>query len=71
MKRLALMLVLLLSSASAQAREFTFNEKIVGIVQKPEIEILISRQNLTPKYVLVLKESFLPKIVESIKNKPF
>ncbi len=49
----------------------TFNEKISGVVQKPTIDIVLSRQNLAPKYTLVLKESFLPKILESINQKPF
>lgn len=46
-------------------------EDIRAEAQKPEITILIARQNLSPKYVLDLKESFLPKIVESVSLKPF
>jgi hypothetical protein len=31
----------------------------------------MNRENLNTDYRLVLKESFLPKIVESIEKKPF
>lgn len=54
------------------APAITFEEeKVVGKIQKPEIQILITKQNLTPKYELELKESFLPKIVRSVDLKPF
>ncbi len=70
--RTALVLVLAAAAAgTASAREFSFSDKIVGETQKPTIDILISRQNLTPKYVLTLKESFLPKIVDAVNSKPF
>lgn len=53
-------------------QSFTFKETaVVGKIQKPEIQILITKQNLTPKYDLELRESFLPKIVESVDQKPF
>ncbi len=56
----------------AGAEELRFKEQtIVGKIQKPEIEIYITKQNLTPKYVLDLRESFLPAIVQSVKKKPF
>ena len=45
--------------------------KIVGKIQKPEIEILITKQKLTPPYELTLNESFLPKVIESVESKPF
>ena len=67
----ALLLLALVAATTAQAREFSFNDKIVGETQKPTIDILISRQNLTPKYVLDLKQSFLPKIVDAVNSKPF
>ena len=75
MKRLVLLgLALGLWSAPAHAeRAITFEkaESIVGKIQKPEIQILITKQNLTPKYDLELRESFLPKIVQSVEGKPF
>ena len=56
----------------AGAEELRFKEQtIVGKIQKPEIEIYITKQNLTPKYALELRESFLPKIVQSVEKKPF
>lgn len=70
-RTLALLALALLATGAASAREFSFNDKIVGETQKPTIDILISRQNLTPKYVLELKESFLPKIVDVVNSKPF
>ncbi len=57
--------------APVEAKGFEFTEKLTAQVQKPEIQILITRQNLVPKYVLELKETFLPKIVDSINQKPF
>ncbi len=75
MSRIRTLAVLLLALAPAVARAeraITFEEsKVVGKIQKPEIQILITKQNLTPKYELELKESFLPKIVQSVDSKPF
>jgi hypothetical protein len=67
------MLALVLSPGVARAeRAITFDDQtLVGKIQKPEIQILITKQNLTPKYELELKESFLPKIVQSVDSKPF
>lgn len=75
MKRARTLVILLLALAPAAARAeraITFEEQIlIGEIQKPEIQILITKQNLTPKYELELKESFLPKIVQSVESKPF
>ena len=40
-------------------------------IKKPEIPIFMNRENLNTDYKLELKESFLPKIVESVEKKPF
>ena len=40
-------------------------------IKKPEIPIFMNRENLNTDYRLELKESFLPKIVESVEKKPF
>jgi hypothetical protein len=49
-----------------------FEETIIeGKVQKPEITIFITRQNLSTDYQLELRESFIPRIVESVEKKPF
>lgn len=59
-------------AADPPARTVRLEEiKIVGKIQKPEIEILITKQKLTPPYELTLDESFIPKVIESVENKPF
>jgi len=58
--------------ASAQGRRIVLDDfEVKGKVQKPEITIFVTRQNLNPEYDLELRESFIPKIVESAKEKPF
>ncbi len=73
--RVGMIFIIALAASSAAfaapGGALNFNEKISGVVQKPTIDIVLSRQNLEPKYTLVLKESFLPKILESINQKPF
>ena len=57
---------------TAQARRFVFEEEIIeGEVQKPEVTLTISRENLNKAYDFELKESFLPKIVEALQSSPF
>ena len=69
---LALIAVGLESDAFAQTRRLIFEDIAVeGRVQKPVIDIFMRRQNLNTDYKLELRESFLPKIVESIDKKPF
>ena len=55
--------------------EYSFDDDddfvIVGEVQKPEVTVVISRENLNKSYQLELKESFLPKIIEAVKKAPF
>ena len=46
-------------------------EGIKGTVQKPELEIFMSRQNLRADEGLELRDSFLPRIIESVEKKPF
>jgi len=48
-----------------------FEVKVVGKIKKPDIPIIMVRENLNTDYELELKESFLPKIVESVEKKPF
>ena len=40
-------------------------------VQKPQVTMFINRQNLNTDAGLVLKQSFIPKIVESVDKKVF
>ena len=68
----AMMLVFLAATAHGQNRPLVFETvDITGEVQKPEITIFISRQNLDTNYELALRESFIPRIIESVKSRPF
>lgn len=68
----SILAILGLSTAEAQTRGYRFEgETMIVKIPKPEIAILITRQNLTPKYDLQLRESFLPKVVDSVNRKPF
>lgn len=72
MRVVSVALLSLLPSAAWAANAIRFEEEVLkGKIQKPEIQILITKQNLTPKYELDLKENFLPKIVQSVDLKPF
>jgi hypothetical protein len=68
----SVLLALVLVSTSAVAAPVTGEEfVIVGEVLKPEITVVISRENLNKAYELKLDEDFLDKIVESVKAAPF
>jgi hypothetical protein len=74
MKRMLLVLLALasLGTAHAQGRRMVIEEiDVVGKVRKPEILIFVSRQNLSTDYQLELKESFVPKVIQSVEQKPF
>ncbi|MBN1335325.1 MAG: hypothetical protein JXB39_05145 [Deltaproteobacteria bacterium] len=71
---LALLLVLLAlpSPSRAQGRVMKLEGiTVIGKVQKPEVMMVITRQNLHADYTLELRESFLPKIVRSIDDDLF
>ena len=60
--------------AQDEADAYAFEDDefvIVGKVQKPEVTVVIARENLNKSYQLDLKESFLPKIVKSVEKAPF
>ena len=59
--------------AMAQGRRITITEddKIIGEIQRPDVPMIILRPNLDQGYDLVLRESFLPKIIESVDQRPF
>ena len=60
------------AQAKGKKTVLTFEDvEIEGEVQRPDIKIYISKMNLDKAYELKLKESFIPKIKESIKKKPF
>lgn len=61
--------------AGSDAATFKFTENdvedIVGEVQKPDVTVVISRENLNKAYKLELEESFIDKIIQSVENEPF
>jgi len=70
--RLMLFLAWSVGVAHAQSAGLTFEEIVIeGEVQKPEITVVISRENLNKAYLIELKESFLHKILESVRKAPF
>ena len=68
----SVLLALVFVAMPAAAAPVTGEEfVIVGEVLKPEITVVISRENLNKAYELKLDEDFLDKIVESVKAPPF
>jgi hypothetical protein len=56
----------------AAAADFDEDDFVIeGEIQKPEVTVVISRQNLNNQFILELKESFLKKIVDSVEEEPF
>jgi hypothetical protein len=56
----------------AYAQGLNFEEIVIeGEIQKPEVTIVISRENLNKSYDLKLEESFLQKIVDALRFPPF
>lgn len=64
------MLVLFLAQSAFAGVRGESDVKNVKI-PKPEVAIIMNKQHLTPKYDLELRQSFLPKVVASVKAKPF
>lgn len=64
--------LLLLLTQPANAGRMTFEEFVIeGEVLKPDVTVVISRENLNKSYNLELMESFLDKIVEALERAPF
>lgn len=62
----------LLGAGTALAQSMQFEEQvIVGDVLKPEVTVIISRENLNKSYDLEFEESFLHKIEQSVERAPF
>lgn len=60
------------TAAAEEKKRKTIGEIIIdGEVQKPQVTMFINRQNLNTDAGLVLKQSFVPKIVESVDKKVF
>lgn len=69
--RVVLLVGLFLPTVGGAAPQ-TFEEfVVVGEVLKPEITVVISRENLNKAYELKLDESFLDKIIKSVERPPF
>ncbi len=70
-KACALTLVLLLLAPAAHAERF--DELVIeGEVQKPEVTVVITRENLNKSLQLAkLERSFLDLIVQSVDRDPF
>ena len=65
-------LALLLVPLGTGAQDFSDDDfVIVGEILKPEITVVISRENLNKAYDLRLEESFLEKIIQSVEKAPF
>jgi hypothetical protein len=61
------------SVAAPQSRKVKLyeHEVINGEVQKPTVTLFVSRQNINTDATLELRESFVPRIIESVEKKPF
>lgn len=62
------------ASAPADDGKLVFEDggfKIVGKVQKPEVVIVIRRENLDKGFQLQLSEDFLHRVVEAVQDPPF
>jgi hypothetical protein len=47
------------------------SDTLEGKADEPLVELLIVRENLKMEYELALEESFVPKIWESVEQRPF
>ena len=61
------------SAAYAQSRTVLLLEEevIKGEVQKPTVTLFVTRQNINTDATLELRESFVPRIIESVEKQPF
>ena len=65
---------LVFAQDSSPTEDDMFDENVFtieGEIQRPDINIFIVKKNLDKAYELKLRESFIPKIKESMKKKPF
>jgi hypothetical protein len=71
---MSVLMLLFAAPAMAQDDELQFEDEmfvIKGEVQKPEVVVVISRENLDKGFELELRESFLDKIVDALREAPF
>jgi hypothetical protein len=71
--RTLFVLGLMTAASAAHAEQLVFEEEFVveGEVQKPEVTVVITRQDLNKSQVFELKKSFLEKIIRSVERPPF
>lgn len=66
---------LALCASALAAPTFKFSdadaEVIVGEVQKPDVTVIVSRENLNKSYDFTLEESFIDRIVKAVERAPF
>ncbi len=67
----ALLLLPLDGTAAPKTFESQDEFEVVGEVLKPEITVLITRENLNKAYDLKLEADFLQRIIDSVKTAPF
>jgi hypothetical protein len=67
-----MVILFLVQLVFAQANSRTLIEDIAieGQVQKPEIFLSLRRGDTSKAYELELRESFIPKILETMKKEP-
>jgi hypothetical protein len=73
MRSMLLGAALLLASvpARAQSSEDDRGLVITGKIQRPEVQVIIGRDNLDKGFELRLEESFLKRILEVLTKPPF
>lgn len=55
-----------------KGRAATFEDFVIeGEIQKPEVTVLVTRENLNKSYVLDLRRTFLDRILEALEHAPF
>ena len=62
---------LFVAPLAGAAPGLSYKEKLVVVIQKPQVTYVLTKQNLNPRYDLELKVSFLPRVVDSVNQKPF
>lgn len=69
----SLLLLALPTTVAAAPKSFNEDKELVveGEYLKPEVTVVISRENLNKPYDLTLDEDFLQRIVDSVKVAPF
>lgn len=60
-----------LAPAPAHAGIRIAPEVIIARIQRPEITYILTKQDLTPQYEFELKESFVPRMIQSVNTRGF